>query len=45
MTFLSLVSLLREEGAEGHLKLFQALHEVMFARNNVAGQSNQLKNI
>ena len=52
---MSLVSLLREEGAESHL-MFQALHEVIslwqfetdavkFFRGNVAGQSNQLKNI
>ena len=52
---MSLVSLLREEGAESHL-MFQALHEVirlwqfetdavMFVHGNVAGQSNQLKNI
>ena len=57
MTFLSLVSLLWEEGVEGHFKLFQALHEVtrlwqfetdaavMFARNNVADQINQLRTI
>ena len=38
---MSLVCLLQEEGAECHLKLFQALH----VRNNVAGQSNQLRNI
>ena len=38
---MSLVCLLQEEGAECHLKLFQALHVC----NNVAGQSNQLRNI